>query len=52
MMPAVNFSTLPCLVSFGVINVSLGGVNGALLLLSCGATSVETGGSVVAVGCD
>lgn len=48
--PAVNFSTLPCLVSLGVINVNLGGVKGTLL--SCGGklvVAVDVG--VTAVGC-
>lgn len=52
MIPAVNFSTLPCLVSSGVTKVSLGGVNGVFPWLSCGGNTVLEDGSVAALGWD
>lgn len=47
--PAVNASTVPCLVNFGAIKVNLGGVKGNLLADILVAPSVA--GSWVNDGC-
>lgn len=45
MIPAASWSTLPCLVSSGTRNISLGGVKAALRWLS-GGNEVEEEGNV------